>query len=75
MLIRMDSKRRLTLPASVAPAMPGDTFEATFDADEDTVTFRRVAAQRDWLAVLAECPVPMDDVPPRRKEFARRREL
>ena len=75
MIIRMDSKRRLTLPASVAPAMPGDAFEATFDADEDTVTFRRVAAQRDWLAVLAECPVSMDEVPPRRKEFARRRML
>ncbi len=55
--------------------MPGDAFEATFDADEDTVTFRRVAARRDWLAVLAECPVSMDDVPPRRKEFPRRRKL
>jgi hypothetical protein len=75
MIIRMDSKRRLTLPASVAPAMPGDAFEATFDADEDAVTFRRVAAQRDWLAVLAECPVSMDDVTQRSREFARRREL
>jgi len=75
MIIRMGSKRRLTLPASVAPAMPGDAFEATFDADEDTVTFRRVATQCDWLAVLAECPVSMDDVPPRRKEFARRHKL
>ena len=75
MIIRMDSKRRLTLPASVAPAMPGDAFEATFDADEDTVTFRRVAAQGDWLAVLGECPVSMDDVSPRRKEFAHRPKL
>jgi hypothetical protein len=75
MIIRMDSKRRLTLPVSVAPAMPGDAFEATFDADEDTVTFRRIAAQRDWLTVLTECPVSMDDVPPRSKEFARRRKL
>ena len=75
MIIRMDSKRRLTLPASVAPATPGDAFEATFDADEDTITFRRIATPGDWLAVLAECPVSMDDIPPRRKEFASRRKL
>ncbi len=55
--------------------MPGDAFEATFDADEDVVTFRRVAVKRDWLAVLADCPVPMDDVPPRRKDLPRRRKL
>ena len=71
MIITMDAKRRLTLPTSVAPAMPGDTFKATYDADEDTVTFRRIAAKRDWLAVLAECPVSMHNVPPRRKELPR----
>ncbi len=53
--------------------MSGDTFDATFDADEDAVTFRRVATQCDWLAILAECPVSMDDVPPRRNEFAAHR--
>ena len=75
MIITMDAKRRLTLPTSVAPAMPGDTFEATYDADEDTVTFRRIAAKRDWLAVFAECPVSMDNVPTRRKAPPRRRKL
>ena len=55
--------------------MPGYTFEATYNADKDTVTFRRVAAKRDWLAVLAECPVSMDTVPLRRKELPRRRKL
>jgi bifunctional DNA-binding transcriptional regulator/antitoxin component of YhaV-PrlF toxin-antitoxin module len=73
--IKMDAKRRLTLPASVAPAMPGDSFEATFDADEDAVIFRRIATQSDWLAVLSECPVSMDDVPSRRKDLAARRSL
>ncbi len=34
---------------------------------------RRLAGKEDWLAVLKECPVSMDDVPPRRREFARRR--
>ena len=71
MIITMDAKRRLTLPTSLAPAMPGDPFEATYDADENTVTFRRVAAKRDWLAVLAECPVSMDNVSPRPKELPR----
>ena len=69
----MDAKRRLTLPTSLAPAMPGDTFEATYDAGEDTVTIRRVSAKRDWLAVLAECPVSMENVPPRRKGLYRGR--
>ena len=75
MIITMDANRRLTLPTSVAPAMPGDTFKATYDADEDTVTFRRIAAKRDWLAVLAECPVSMDNVSPRRKGLHRCRKL
>ncbi len=68
MIIRMDAKRRLTLPAAVAPAVPGDVFEASFDADEDAIIFRRIATSPDWLSVLAECPVSMDDLPPRRKE-------
>lgn len=74
MIVTLDSKRRLTVPLSVAPANPGDVFEVTFDADEDAFVFRRVAVKGDWLAVLKECPVSMDDVPPRRREFPRRRE-
>ena len=74
MIVTLDSKRRLTVPVSIAPTSPGDAFEVTFDADEDAFVFRRVATNANWLAVLKECPVPMDDIPPRRREFPRHRE-
>jgi hypothetical protein len=37
--------------------------------------FRRLPVKEDWLAVLKASPVSMDDVPPRRREPARRRKL
>jgi hypothetical protein len=75
MIVRLDSKRRVTVPAALAPAAPGDYFDAHFDAEEDAIVFRRLAGKENWLAVLKECPVSMDDVPPRRRELARRRML
>jgi hypothetical protein len=75
MILTLDDKRRLTVPASLAPAKPGDHFKAEFDADEDTLVFRRVARKNDWLEVLKACPIDLSDLPPRRREFARRRKL
>ena len=75
MILTLDAKRRLTLPSSLAPASPGDAFEARFDADENEIVFRRIAGVGDWLAVLSECPVKMQDLPRRRKESAKRRRL
>jgi hypothetical protein len=75
MIIKLDSKRRLTVPTGLAPASPGDHFDARFDEEDDAIVFRRIAGKEDWLTVLRECPVSMDDVPPRRREFARRRKL
>jgi hypothetical protein len=75
MIVTLDSKRRLTVPAALAPATPGDYFDAQFDAEEDVLVFRRISTTTDWLAVLKECPVSMDDVPTRRREFPRRRKL
>ena len=69
----MDAKRRLTIPAALAPTSPGDYFEAQFDAEEDTLVFRRLAGKEDWLTVLKACPVSMDELPPRRAEVSRRR--
>ena len=68
MVVVLDSKRRLTLPKNLAPAKPGDSFEVRFDADEDTVVFRRVSRGRDWLETMKKCPVPMDDLPTRSRE-------
>jgi hypothetical protein len=75
MVLTLDAKRRLTIPAALAPAEPGDHFKAEFDAEEDALVFRRVAKQADWLAVLKACPASMDDLPRRRREFPRRRRL
>lgn len=71
MVVTLDAKRRLTVPAALAPARPGDVFEADFDAEEDAIVFRRLARKADWLAVLEDCPVPMDDLPARRRETFR----
>jgi len=37
MILTLDAKRRLTLPASLVSARPGDNFEAVFDPEEDAV--------------------------------------
>ena len=75
MILTLDAKRRLTVPAGLAPASPGDAFDARFDAEENEIVFRRIAGAGDWLAVLSECPVSMDDLPRRRKAAARRRRI
>ncbi len=75
MLVTLDSKRRLTVPVSLQKASPGDHFEVRFDADEDAIVFRRIAAAGDWLTVLKECPARMDDLPRRRRAPPRRRKL
>ena len=76
MIVTLDAKRRLTVPAALAPASPGDYFEARFDAEEDELVFRRVAAgKQNWLTVLKACPASPDDVPPRRTAPPRRRKL
>jgi hypothetical protein len=75
MIVILDSKRRLTLPAALLPARPGQTFDARFDADEDALIFRRLPDNEDWLEVLAQCPVPIEDLPPRRRELPKKRKL
>jgi hypothetical protein len=75
MILTLDAKRRLTLPAALAPTQPGDHFNAEFDPEEDAIVFRRIAKNTDWLAVLKDCPVKMEDLPPRRREFPKRLKL
>jgi hypothetical protein len=40
MVVTLDAKRRLTVPAALAPAKPGDYFDARFDAEEDAIVCR-----------------------------------
>ncbi|MGH9409996.1 MAG: hypothetical protein ACRD1V_11140 [Vicinamibacterales bacterium] len=75
MIVTLDAKRRLTVPANLARTSPGEYFDAHFDAEEDALVFRRLAGRESWLAVLKECPVSPDDMPPRRRAPARRRQL
>ena len=75
MILTLDAKRRLTLPTNLVSAQPGDNFEAVFDPEEDAVIFRRLSKNKNWLTVLKGCPVKMDDLPPRRREFPKRLKL
>jgi hypothetical protein len=75
MIVTLDAKRRLTVPSALAPASPGDYFDARFDPEEDALVFRRLAGKENWLTVLKACPVSPNDVPPRRRAPSRRRKL
>lgn len=76
MIVTLDAKRRVTISAGLAPAAPGDVFEARYDEEEDEIVLRRVAQKREsWLAVLKQCPVPMDDLPPRSRELPKKLKL
>lgn len=75
MIVTLDSKRRVILPAALISARPGQSFDVRFDAEEDALVFRRLPDGEDWLEVLAACPVPMDDIPPRRRELPKKRRL
>lgn len=75
MIVTLDAKRRLTVPASLASARPGDAFKAEFDPEEDALVFRRIARRADWLEVLKACPVKIDALPARAREYPKRLKL
>ncbi len=75
MIVKLDAKRRVSIPARLAPAVPGDQFEASFDPEEDTVTLRRLKRKPNWLAMWKQCPTPMDDLAPRSRELPRKPRL
>lgn len=75
MIVTLDAKRRVSIPATLAPAVPGDQFEASFDAEDDVVLLRRLKRKPNWLEVWKQCPVPMDDLPPRNREMPKRPKL
>jgi len=54
---------------------PGDAFKAEFDPEEDVISFRRVAKRGDWLEVLKACPVKIDTLPSRSREYPKRLKL
>ncbi len=72
MIVTLDAKRRLSVPTTLAPAKPGDQFDAVFDAEEDTLMFHRIKRKSNWLEIWKKCPVPMDDLPPRSRELPKK---
>jgi bifunctional DNA-binding transcriptional regulator/antitoxin component of YhaV-PrlF toxin-antitoxin module len=75
-ILTLDSKRRLTVPAALAKTSPGDVFEAVYDEQEDEIILRRVKRKKEsWLEVLKQCPVPMDDLPARSREYPKKLRL
>jgi len=75
MLLKLDSKRRVTMPAKLGPAKPGEYFEALYDEDEDRFIYKRVKRKTSWLEVLKQCPTSMDDLPPRSRELPKKLKL
>ena len=69
MIVTLDSKRCLTVAASLVRASPGDCFDAPFDANVDIIIFRRIKRKANWLAVWKRCPVPLHDLPFRSREL------
>lgn len=61
MIVVVDSEGRLPIPESLGQALPGEAFEVSAGDADGTVVLRRVGVKTDWLEVLKECPVPMDD--------------
>jgi hypothetical protein len=74
-IVTLDAKRRLSIPVSLALAKPGDQFDASFDAEEDTSIFRRVLKKRSRLEVLKRRSVSMDNLLPRSRELPKKFKL
>ena len=76
MIVTLDDKRRLTVPLALAPTTPGDAFDARFDDEEDAIVFRRIKrGGKSWLDILKACPLPMEDLPRRSREYPRKPRL
>jgi len=75
MVVTLDGKRRVSIPAALVPTSPGEQFDASFDPDEDTVILRRIKRKANWLEVWRQCPIAMDDLPPRSRERPKKLKL
>ena len=75
MILKLDSKCRLTLPTALVKTSPGDAFAVFYDKEEDEIILRRVNPKGDWLEIMKRCPVPMDDLPPRSREYPKKLKL
>ena len=73
-----DARCQATVDDSHRPRTGGGgrRLEAIYDEDEDEIVLRRVKRKREsWLEVLKQCPVPMEDLPPRRRDYPKKLKL
>jgi hypothetical protein len=56
MILTLDAKCRLNIPAILAPAKPGDQFDATFDVEEHTVNLRGMPKESVGSKYLSGAP-------------------
>jgi bifunctional DNA-binding transcriptional regulator/antitoxin component of YhaV-PrlF toxin-antitoxin module len=72
MMLKVDSKHRVTIPAKLGLTTPGEYLEALYDEDEDRFIFKRARRKENWLEVFKQCPSSMDDIPPRSRELPKK---
>ena len=76
MTVKMDQKRRLSIPVELAAQLkPGDHFTAIVDLEQGEIIFRRINPKSNWVELFKQCPVPMDDLPGRSQEYPRKLRL
>ena len=75
MIVTIDEKRRLTVPLALAPTTPGDAFDARFDDEEDAIVFVGSSEAEEWVDILKACPIPIEDLPRRSREYPRKPRL
>jgi bifunctional DNA-binding transcriptional regulator/antitoxin component of YhaV-PrlF toxin-antitoxin module len=61
-IVVVDSEGRLAIPQSLGQVLPGEPFEVSAGDADGTMVLRRAGVKADWLEVLKECPIPMDDI-------------
>jgi bifunctional DNA-binding transcriptional regulator/antitoxin component of YhaV-PrlF toxin-antitoxin module len=62
--VKMDSKRRIVIPAKAKEFEPGDLFEISIDSTHHRLVLTRTEAARDWLKTLRQCPGNFPEIEP-----------
>jgi AbrB family looped-hinge helix DNA binding protein len=71
MVTVMSSKGQVVIPGACRKKLgwrAGDCFEIIECPEADSVTFKKVAGDADWVDTLLACPDPIE-IPPRSTEI------
>lgn len=67
----MDSKSKIKLPQETIVSKPESLPKESFNDESDSIMICDGSISGDWLVILADCPVAMENLRPRRRDFAR----